>query len=78
MPVIFDTNIGPDYDDVGAIAMLHAMANSGECSILATMASNGHSRIVPIPGIMTRYFNCPDLPMGMVKPPMVSLGAKQH
>ena len=38
VPVIFDTDIGPDYDDVGAMALLHAMADSGECKILATIA----------------------------------------
>ena len=76
--VIFDTDIGPDYDDVGAIAILHALADSGECRILATMASNGHPRIVPILGIMNRYFNRQELPIGMVRPPVVNLNAKQH
>jgi inosine-uridine nucleoside N-ribohydrolase len=76
--VIFDTDIGPDYDDVGAIATLHALADSGECRILATMASNGHTRIVHILGIMNNYFNQPELPIGMVNPPIVNLGAKQH
>ena len=28
--IIFDTDLGPDYDDVGALAFLHAMADSGE------------------------------------------------
>ena len=29
IPVIFDTDMGPDYDDVGAMAVLHAYADSG-------------------------------------------------
>jgi len=37
--VIFDTDMGPDYDDVGAIALLHAFADKGEATILATIAS---------------------------------------
>jgi hypothetical protein len=32
-PVIFDTDMGPDYDDVGAIALLHAFADSGKASM---------------------------------------------
>jgi len=28
--IIFDTDLGPDYDDVGALAFLHAMADSGK------------------------------------------------
>lgn len=78
VPVIFDTDIGPDYDDVGAMAMLHAMADSGECRILATMASNGHPRIVPVLDILNRYFNRPGIPIGIVRPAVVNLGARQH
>ena len=38
--IIFDTDLGPDYDDVGALAFLHAMADSGKAEILATISSN--------------------------------------
>ena len=30
LSVIFDSDMGPDYDDVGAIAMLHAFADIGK------------------------------------------------
>ncbi|RKY61051.1 MAG: hypothetical protein DRP96_04290, partial [Candidatus Neomarinimicrobiota bacterium] len=44
--VIFDTDIGPDWDDVGATAVLHTLANQGEAEILAMMVSSGgHSAI---------------------------------
>ena len=36
--VIFDTDMVEDYDDVGAMAVLHSLADAGECKILA-MAS---------------------------------------
>ncbi|MCU0354171.1 MAG: hypothetical protein MUD08_10610 [Cytophagales bacterium] len=38
--LIFDTDIGPDYDDVGAMAVMHALADSGQVNILATIACN--------------------------------------
>lgn len=38
--------MGPDYDDVGAIAILHALADLGECEILATLASDGDRKSV--------------------------------
>ena len=38
--LIFDTDMAPDYDDVGALAVLHALADSGEARILATVSSN--------------------------------------
>lgn len=33
--IIFDTDMYTDYDDVGALAMLHAFADAGECRIAA-------------------------------------------
>src|SRR6266498_2537376 len=33
--VIFDSDIGPDYDDVGAITLLHAFADKGEAKIMS-------------------------------------------
>lgn len=75
--VIFDTDIGPDYDDIGAIALLHAMADSGECKILATMASNQHKRIASVLDVMNTYFNRPDIPIGVVKGNAVNMEAPQ-
>src|SRR5690554_1957079 len=53
--IIFDTDMGPDYDDIGAIAMLHALADSGECEILATVASDAHPSIAPTIEVFNRY-----------------------
>lgn len=33
--LILDTDLGPDYDDVGAMALMHALADSGQVNILA-------------------------------------------
>ncbi len=46
--ILFDTDIGPDYDDVGALTLLHAFADSGECTILATIASNRYRRVASV------------------------------
>src|SRR4029450_10167813 len=37
--VIFDTDMALDVDDVGALALLHALADRGECRILAVGVS---------------------------------------
>ncbi len=63
--IIFDTDMGPDYDDIGAIAVLHALADKGECKILATVASDGHPSIAPTIEVFNRYFNRKDLPVGV-------------
>ena len=38
--IIFDTDMDSDVDDVGALAMLHAMRTNGEVEILAVMVSS--------------------------------------
>lgn len=77
VPVIFDTDMGPDYDDVGAIAILHALADSGKCTILATMASNSHPLIAPVLSVMNTYFNRPGILIGVVRGNSVNTGAHQ-
>ncbi len=62
--IIFDTDLGPDYDDVGALAFLHAMADSGKAEILATVSSNRHELVVPSIDVINTYFGRPDLPLG--------------
>jgi inosine-uridine nucleoside N-ribohydrolase len=62
--VIFDTDMGPDYDDVGALALLHALADSGEVKILATVSSNMYTNAVPCIEIINSYFGRPDIPLG--------------
>ena len=77
VPVIFDTDMGPDYDDVGAIAMLHAMADKNECRILATMASNKHKYVASTLSVLNTYFNRPGIPIGVVRGNAVDMGATQ-
>lgn len=62
--VIFDTDMGPDFDDVGAIAILHALAAKGECEILACCASDRHPAIAPTIEAFNTYFDRTDIPVG--------------
>jgi inosine-uridine nucleoside N-ribohydrolase len=62
--IIFDTDMGPDFDDVGAITILHALAAKGECQILATVASDGYPFIAPTLEVFNRYFGHPEIPIG--------------
>jgi len=76
--IIFDTDLGPDYDDAGAIAVLHAMADSGKAEILATLSSNRHELVAPSIDVINTYFNRPDLPVGAPKTGGISMGSGQH
>jgi len=64
VPVIFDTDMGPDYDDVGALTLLHAFADNGEADILAVVSSNRYTNSVPCIEIINHYFGRPDIPLG--------------
>ncbi|MGZ3834783.1 MAG: hypothetical protein ACXVB0_14760, partial [Mucilaginibacter sp.] len=46
--IIFDSDMGPDYDDVGAITILHALADKGEAKILATVASTKYEGVAGV------------------------------
>src|SRR5690606_11916546 len=58
---------GPDYDDVGAVAVLHALADKGEAKPLAIIASNKNKLVAPTINILNIYFGRPDLPIGAPK-----------
>jgi inosine-uridine nucleoside N-ribohydrolase len=76
--VIFDTDFGPDYDDVGAITMLHSFADSGYVRILAVMASSRHRNAAAAIDVFNTWFNRPEIPVGVVGGNGVELGDKQH
>ena len=63
--IIFDTDMGPDYDDVGAIAMLYALANKGECEILATISCDRYPTIAPTIELFNTYFKNATVPIGV-------------
>jgi pyrimidine-specific ribonucleoside hydrolase len=76
--VIFDTDMGPDYDDVGAITMLHAFADKGEARILATMASTKYEGVAAVLNVFNTYFKRPDTPIGVPKGRALELKDFQH
>ena len=75
--IILDTDIGPDYDDVGAIAVLHALADRGEAKPLAVISSNKNELTVPCIDVLNTYFGRPELLTGAPKSKGVALGAFQ-
>ncbi|MCF7975621.1 MAG: nucleoside hydrolase [Phycisphaerae bacterium] len=64
VPIIFDTDMGTDVDDAGALAILHAMADQGEARILAAMSANRNRWCVPALDVINTYYGRGDLPIG--------------
>jgi pyrimidine-specific ribonucleoside hydrolase len=78
LPVIFDSDMGPDYDDVGALTLLHAFADSGYINILATVASTKYEGVAAVFNVLNTYFKRPDLPIGVPKNNALELKDFQH
>jgi inosine-uridine nucleoside N-ribohydrolase len=67
VPIIFDSDMGPDYDDVGAITLLHAFADSGYIKILATVASTKYEGVAAVFSVFNTYFHRPGIAIGVPK-----------
>jgi inosine-uridine nucleoside N-ribohydrolase len=76
--IIFDSDMGPDYDDAGAIAILHALADKGEANILATVASTKYEGVAGVLNVFNTYFNRPNIPIGVPKGNALELRDFQH
>jgi inosine-uridine nucleoside N-ribohydrolase len=78
IPVIFDTDMGPDYDDAGAITLLHAFADEGKAKILATVASTKYEGVAAVINVFNTYFKRPGIPIGVPKGEAVTKKDFQH
>ena len=65
--VILDTDMLTDFDDVGALACLHALADAGECEILATVSSTRGNASVGAVQVINDYYGRAQLPVGAPK-----------
>jgi purine nucleosidase len=78
--IILDTDMESDVDDVGALAMLHALADFGETEILGVIVCAKNPWSLLCADRINTYFNRPDIPLGQLKGPGVdreSLYARQ-
>ncbi|MBN2292100.1 MAG: nucleoside hydrolase [Pirellulales bacterium] len=72
VPVIFDTDMMGDVDDVGAVAVLHALEDQGDLQTLA-MGMSGKNPWSPLClDSLNCYFNRPNIPIGMPKGPALN------
>lgn len=65
--LILDTDISSDVDDVGAVAVLHGLANQGKVRILGMMISSGDPWSAPCLKAVNTWFGRPQIPIGMIK-----------
>ena len=65
--VIFETDMCTDVDDVGALAVLHALADDGEVEILAISFNEVHPRGAGAICAINTWYNRGDIPIGIYK-----------
>jgi hypothetical protein len=62
--LIIDTDLGFDVDDVGAIAVAHALADQGHVDLLGVVCSTGRDACVVGVDIINTYYGRGDTPVG--------------
>ena len=73
--IILDTDMMTDCDDAGAFAVLHALADNGECEILGTVVSSKSPASALAVSVLNTYYGRPNIPIGVVKGDGVELGS---
>lgn len=62
--LILDTDFSPDTDDVGALAVLHALADRREVNILGVVTSMSDPYAIGAVDVVNTYYGRPDVPLG--------------
>lgn len=65
--IILDTDMGPDCDDAGALALLHVLENLGEASILAVMHCTSSIWGAGCIDAINTYYKRSEIPIGTLK-----------
>lgn len=65
VPLIFDTDIGNDCDDVMAIGVIHALQSRGECELLAITITKDNPLAAPFADVLNTFYGRGDIPIGV-------------
>ncbi|MGI5869941.1 MAG: nucleoside hydrolase [Kiritimatiellia bacterium] len=65
--LIIDSDMLTDYDDAGAFAVAHALADRGECEILATLSCTRANGSVAVMEIINDFYGRSGIPVGCSK-----------
>jgi len=65
--IILDTDLDSDVDDVGAMALLHTLADNGRAEILGIVVTSDDEYSPLCADAINHYFGRPDIPIGVEK-----------
>ena len=66
--IIVDTDIMGDVDDVGALAVLHALADNQEAKIVGIVVDTANPAGAVCVDVLNTYYGRLDIPIGTLKP----------
>ncbi|MGI9472536.1 MAG: nucleoside hydrolase [Rubripirellula sp.] len=65
VPLIFDTDIGNDVDDVLALGMIHALESRGECKLLAVTITKDNPLAAAFTDAVNTFYMRGEVPIGV-------------
>jgi purine nucleosidase len=68
VPLVFDTDICGDCDDVLALGMIHALESRGVCRLVAVTVSADHALAAPFVDAVNTFYGRGQVPIGVVRP----------
>jgi len=67
IPLIFDTDMGNDCDDVLAMGVIHALQSRGECTLLAVTITKDNELAAPFTDAVNTFYGRGDIPIGVCR-----------
>jgi inosine-uridine nucleoside N-ribohydrolase len=67
IPLIFDTDIGNDCDDVLAMGVIHSLQTRGECELIAVTITKDHELAAPFTDAVNTFYGRGDIPIGVCR-----------
>lgn len=64
-PLIFDTDIGNDCDDVLALGMIHSLQSRGDCRLVAVTITKDHEQCAAFVDAVNTFYGRGDVPIGV-------------
>lgn len=65
VPLIFDTDIGNDVDDVLALGMIHALQTRGDCELRAVTITKDHPEAAAFTDAVNTFYGRGSIPIGV-------------
>jgi inosine-uridine nucleoside N-ribohydrolase len=78
VPLIFDTDIGNDCDDVLAMGVIHALQSRGECELLAVTITKDHALAAPFTDAVNTFYGRGNVPIGICDSGVTSEAGKYN